>query len=326
MSSDVSLTNLELEFSDTSDTQSLYISLKPRFRSLENNLSSFFISDNIGDVDDGNTTSIGSTFLSTINFTVANITCSDSIHLSDTLSLNADGSVSANSYVVKNNKGFELYGDNELVSKTDIEYYIDDKYYSKELSDVRFVTYGNFLSQITLYELQNLSQVSNIVSDYVTGWFANTHYITDVNFPEQINVHKLIDESYLSNYILTEYDNFEDYITLSNVNRIDTHVGNIINTNNLNYYDKIVVDSNFVSGANLPENVSAISASLKLTNETFVEQKVTELENTVVANFYHKSNIDAFLDNQKCKCFRFIECFVQYVLHQTKYRFIVRFE
>ena len=298
MSSDVSLTNLELEFSDTSDTQSLYISLKPRFRSLENHLSSFFISDNIGGVDDGNTTLIGSTFLSTINFTVANVTCSESIQLSDTVSLNADGNVSANSYVLKYNKGFELYGDNELVSKMDIEYYIDDKNYSKELSDVRFVTYGNFLSQITLYELQNVSQVSNIVSEYVTGWFTNTHYITDVNFAEQINVHKLIDESYLDNYILTEYDNFEDYITLSNVNRIDTHVGNILNTNNLNYYDKNEVDSNFVSYANLPENVSAINASLQLTNETFVEQKVTELENTVVANFYYKSNIDAFLNNQ----------------------------
>ena len=298
MSNDVSLTNLELEFSDTSDTQSLYISLKPRFRSLENNLSSFFISDNIGDVDDGNTTSIGSTFLSTINFTVANITCSNSIQLSDTVSLTADGSVSATSFILQNNKRFELYEKNELVSKTDIEYYIDDNFYSKELSNVRFVTYGNFLSQITLYDLQNLSQVSNIVSDYVTGWFANTHYITDVNFVEQKINHKLIDEDYLENYILTEYNNFEDYVSLSNVNRIDTHVGNIINTNNLNYYNRIEVDANFVSYENLPENVSAISASLQLTNETFVEQKVTELENTVFTNFYHKSNIDAFLNDQ----------------------------
>ena len=116
MSSDVSLTNLELEFSDTSDTQSLYISLKPRFRSLEN-LSSFFVSDNIGDVDDGNTTSIGSSFLSTLNFTVANITCSDSIKLSDTISLTSDGTVSATTMMLKNSKGFELYQDNEFVSK-----------------------------------------------------------------------------------------------------------------------------------------------------------------------------------------------------------------
>lgn len=294
MSSDVSLTNLELEFSENvNENESIYLSLKPRFSSERN--SSFYISENIGGVDDANTTSIGSTFISTLNFDVGNIVCSGIIKVADGISLSHNGNIEGRRVSLQNSKGFNLYNDHELVTKLDTETYLVDKYYSKELSNIRFVTYSNVLSQISLYDLQNSNQVSNIVSQYVTNWFASTHYITDVNIFEQIEIHDLISSSYLNNYILTNYDNFNDHVTLSNIHEISPHVQGMIEINNQDYFDKDTSNTLFVTYSNVFSEVSNVTSLLQLTNEAYVNGRIQNLDRNVAESYYLRTEIDSKL-------------------------------
>ena len=152
-----------------------------------------------------------------------------------------------------------------------------DKYYSKELADIRFVTYSNFAGQHHCTICKTVAS-GHTVSGYLSDWFANTHYITDVNFGEQIVLHDLISSSYLSNYILTVYDNFNDYLTLTNIHEINGHVQNMIDNHG---YDKSNTDALFVSYANIFENVENIASSLRLTNEAYVGSQIDDLENSV---------------------------------------------
>ena len=213
--------------------------------------------------------------------------------ISDDIRILANGYIYCKG-VIANSKGFTLYDDNEFITKSDLEFYITDKYYSKELADIRFVTYSNFAGQISLYDLQNSSQVGNTVSGYLSDWFANTHYITDVNFGEQIVLHDLISSSYLSNYILTVYDNFNDYLTLTNIHEINGHVQNMIDNHG---YDKSNTDALFVSYANIFENVENIASSLRLTNEAYVGSQIDDLENSVSLNYYVKGDVDSMVSS-----------------------------
>ena len=212
---DVSLDHTGLEFSTVDNSDTVIISIKPRWTTDLNNPSNtvygLFVDDGTPSSNVGMTT----------EFTVTPTLFTDhlkSIHDAQPITLQSNlvcDSITCDSIELKAaTDDINTLSNYAVITKESLIAYTNDVFYSKSAIDDQFVNIGSFYDNLITFDIPNLTQVNSEIESYVTfavngGIFSHSKMVMTTDIPNIISSYNLMDSATVNDEISLALDTFD---------------------------------------------------------------------------------------------------------------------